>query len=71
MTKDSLRARTLHSIAEVLEIEESELRGSDRIREDLGMDSLGRLELLSILSESLRIDLEVDHAMKIVTVDDA
>jgi acyl carrier protein len=35
------------------------------------MDSLGSLELLSTLSEQLRIDLEMEDAMAIVTVDDA
>ncbi len=72
MTRAETRRQTTRAaIAEILEIEVATLDDGARLREDLGMDSLGSLELLSTLSEKLRIDLEVDEAMKIVTVDDA
>jgi acyl carrier protein len=58
-------------MADILEIEPREIRGEQRLREDLGMDSLGSLELLSTISEELRIDLEMENAMEIQTVDDA
>ena len=47
------RMRTL--VAEILEIEESAVHDDSRLREDLGMDSLGSLELLSSISEQLDI----------------
>jgi len=65
------RTRVVAAIAEILEIDPARVNGSSRIREDLGMDSLGSLELLSTLSEQLRIDLDMEEAMGIVTVDDA
>jgi acyl carrier protein len=65
------RARVVAAIAEILEIEPSCVAGTQRLREDLGMDSLGSLELLSTIGEELRIDLEMEDAMGIVTVDDA
>jgi len=65
------RAQTRGAIAEILEIDPQTVEDGSRLREDLGMDSLGSLELLSVLSEELRIDLEIDEAMGIVTVDDA
>jgi acyl carrier protein len=65
------RARVVATIAEILEIDPSRVAGAQRLREDLGMDSLGSLELLSTISEALRIDLEMEDAMGIVTVDDA
>lgn len=71
MTSTDLHARTVALIAEILEIDPGSVRGSDRLREDLGMDSLGSLELLSSLSQELRVDLEAEAAMDIQTVDEA
>jgi acyl carrier protein len=70
---DSLDPRdvALSVLAEIAEVKRSELRGEDRLREDLGMDSLSSLELLSSLGEKLSIDLEIEEAMDIRTVDDA
>jgi acyl carrier protein len=65
------RTRVIELIAEIAELSPHELQGGQRLREDLGMDSLGSLELLSTLSEELRIDLEIEDAMGIETVDDA
>lgn len=73
MTHDrqSLRHITINAIAEIMEIEPGTVRLSDRVREDLGMDSLGSLELLSTLGESFQIDLEIEGALELVTVEDA
>lgn len=65
------RNRVVSLIAEILEVEPETVRLASRLREDLGMDSLQSLELLSTLSEELRIDLEMEEAMDISTVDDA
>jgi len=58
-------------IAEVLEVEPSEVKVSDRLRDDLGLDSLQSLELLSLLAEELRVDLPMEAAMDLGTVKDA
>jgi acyl carrier protein len=65
------RDRVIELIADIAEVQKEELSGAHRLREDLGMDSLGSLELLSTLSEELRVDLEIEAAMGIETVDDA
>ncbi len=65
------RARIFEMIAEVLEIDPKTVHATDRLREDLGMDSLGSLELLSLISHELAIDLEMEEAMGIGTVADA
>ena len=67
----SMRQRLIAIVAHILEIDPSSVHGSQRLREDLGMDSLGSLELLSMISEQLKLDLEMEEAMDIVTVDDA
>ncbi len=73
MNRDERETReiALMVLAEIAEVERSSLRGDDRLREDLGMDSLSSLELLSTLGEKLDLDLEVEEAMDIRTVDDA
>lgn len=65
------RDRVISLIADIAELELDEVHEEHRLREDLGMDSLGSLELLSTLSEELRIDLEIEDAMGIETVSDA
>ena len=67
----SPRAVALAVLSEIAEVDLATLRGEDRLREDLGMDSLSSLELLSSLGERLRIDLQIEQAMDIRTVDDA
>ena len=65
------RGVTLALLAEISETDPSTIRGDLRLREDLGLDSLQSLELLSGISEKLKIDLDIDRAMGIRTVDDA
>lgn len=69
--QEQRRTRVIELIATIAEVDIAEVGGSARLREDLGMDSLGSLELLSTLSEELRIDIEIEDAMGIATVDDA
>jgi acyl carrier protein len=66
------RERILALVAEILELDDpGSIQPTDRLREDLGMDSLGSLELLSTISEELKIDLEMEAAMDISTVEEA
>jgi acyl carrier protein len=69
--EDNVRESTFAILAEIAEVELAGIRGTDRLREDLGMDSLSSLELLSSLGEKLQVDLEIEEAMDIRTVDDA
>jgi acyl carrier protein len=65
------RVRTRQILADIAERELSRVRDDDRLREDLGLDSLQSLELLSVVSEELRIDLAMDDAVELRTVADA
>lgn len=71
MTELTLERRIPELIAEILEIDRETISSETRLREDLGMDSLQSLEMLSTLSEELRINLEMEEALEIETVDDA
>ena len=65
------RARTIELIAEVIEVDASAIGADQRLREDLGLDSLQSLELLSLLGEELRIELPMEEALDLDTVEDA
>lgn len=71
LAESEVRSRMQKVVAEILEIDPSLVHTDSRLREDLGMDSLGSLELLSSISEELGIHLDIDDAMGIVTFDDA
>ncbi|MBX3248676.1 MAG: acyl carrier protein [Myxococcales bacterium] len=64
------RRLVIETIAEILELQPDTVRLEARLREDLGMDSLTSLELLSSLSRTLKVDLEMEEAMEISTVAD-
>lgn len=66
-----IRKQMRSLVAEILEIDERKVEDRSRLREDLGMDSLGSLEMLSTISEQLDVHLEIDEAMDIVTFADA
>ena len=58
------------TLAKLAEIERSEITGDDRLREDLGLDSLKSMELLSRISERYEIDPDMDDVMVVATVED-
>lgn len=70
-TRSERRQRTIEILADILEREPGQLGDGDRLREDLGLDSLQSLEMLSTLSEELRVDLPMEEAMELRTVADA
>lgn len=70
-TSDQHRGRIIAVMAEILEIEPGAIQGSQLLREDLGMDSLGSLEMLSVISAELDLELQMEDAFAIRTVDDA
>lgn len=65
------RDRVVAMVARILKLDAGKISGGDRLREDLGMDSLASLELLSCISDELDVDIELDEAMELVTIDDA
>ena len=69
--KSPIKERIIRLMADILETDPKGIHGADRLREDLGMDSLGSLELLSCISEELRLSLPMEDAMQLETVDDA
>ena len=47
-----------------------EIMGTDRLREDLGLDSLQSMELLSAVTEKYDLEPDPDQAQELKTVDE-
>ena len=60
--------RMMELIAEVSVMKVSQIRPEHRLREDLGMDSVCSLELISMLAEEFGLDISVEEAAGVSTV---
>jgi len=67
---DGLDARIIRLISQVVPVKVEQIRPSHRLREDLGMDSVASMELLSMLAEELDLDVGVEDAATVRTVAD-
>jgi acyl carrier protein len=56
-------------VAELSQTPAADIQGTDRLREDLGLDSLQSMELLSRVSETFDIDPDMEQVMAVETVD--
>lgn len=65
-----IRARIVRILADILERDAESVSQAHHIRADLGMDSLNALEFLSAISHEFRIDLAVEDAFGITTMDE-
>ncbi|MBK7859828.1 MAG: acyl carrier protein [Archangiaceae bacterium] len=69
-TPADLDARIIKLISQVVPVKPEQIKRGDRLREDLGMDSVCSMELLSMLAEELDLDVGVEDAAGIRTVAD-
>jgi acyl carrier protein len=61
-------ARIYRILSELSAVPVTEIHAGDRLREDLGLDSVGSMELVSMLSEEFAIDVELEEAVQITDV---
>ena len=47
-----------------------EIRDTDRLRDDLGLDSIHSMELLSAVTEKYEVDVDMEEVQDITTVGD-
>ncbi|MCL2822945.1 MAG: acyl carrier protein [Polyangiaceae bacterium] len=47
-----------------------EIKDSDRLREDIGLDSLHSMELLSGVTEKYELDVDIEEVQEVKTVGD-
>ena len=68
MDKQQIRNDLIEVIQQLTGVEAANVKDEDRLREDLGLDSLQSMELLSRISDKYELDLEVEDVMDVETV---
>lgn len=71
MTDRSLDAKIISLIAQLSTVKEADIKPHHRLREDLGLDSVCSMELLSMLAEELNLDVSLEEAVRVGTVQGA
>lgn len=69
-TRQQVSDRVLAIVAELTNTKVADIKGSDRLREDLGLDSMQSMEMLSRVSEEFEVDPDMEKAMAVQTVDE-
>ena len=70
MTKDEIVAKTNEVFAEAFEVEAAQLQPDKHIFTDLGLDSLGVMELVADIEDRFSVTIPNDVLSDIATVDD-
>ena len=70
ISDDKIRIDLLEILAKLADLDTSAVKDEDRLREDLGLDSLQSMELLSRISDLYELDIEVEDVMDVPTVGD-
>jgi acyl carrier protein len=70
VSAEQIRKDLLDILSKLADIDPAQIKDSDRLREDLGLDSLQSMELLSRVSDRYELDLEVEDVMDVQTVGD-
>lgn len=60
--------RILRILSDLTAVPVDDIKPGDRLREDLGLDSVGSMELLSMLAEEFDIEVEMEEAVSIDSV---
>ncbi|MCK6545100.1 acyl carrier protein [Myxococcota bacterium] len=66
--KQGFELAIMQIIAELSTVKVGDIKETDRLREDLGLDSVSSMELLSMLAEQFDLDIPLEEAMEVTTV---
>jgi acyl carrier protein len=69
-TKDVIQADLETIVRRIRPELKGPLAESDRLREDLGLDSLHSMELLSAITEKYEVDVDMEEVQDVKTVGD-
>lgn len=61
-------AKVVHIISQLVPVRADQIRPEHRLREDLGMDSVASMELLSMLAEELELEVGIEDVADVHTV---
>ena len=70
ITEEQVRKDLIDILIKLAGLEADQVKDGDRLREDLGLDSLQSMELLSRVSDKYELDLDVEDVMDVETVGD-
>ena len=70
ISDDQIRRDLLDTLAKLADLDTSQIKDADRMREDLGLDSLQSMELLSRICDLYELDIEVEDVMDVQTIGD-
>jgi acyl carrier protein len=68
ITKEQLRADLVQIVGVLTNLNPADVQDWQRLRDDLGLDSLQSMELLSRISDKYRLDLDMEDVMDLQTV---
>jgi len=68
ITKEQLRADLVQIVGVLTNLNPADVQDWQRLRDDLGLDSLQSMELLSRISDKYRLDLVMEDVMDLQTV---
>ena len=68
ITKEQLRTDLVRIIGVLTKRKPTDMKDGQRLREDLGLDSLQSMELLFRISDKFMLDLEMEDVMDLQTV---
>ena len=68
MNDDVLTQRIFKMMAQLTVVRVPDIKLEHRLREDLGLDSVCSMELLSMLAEEFDLDVPMEEAAQITTV---
>lgn len=60
--------QVLKLLGQLTTVPREDIKPTDNLRADLGLDSVAAMELVSMLAEQLSIEIELEDAMQIETV---
>jgi len=68
ITEEQLRADLVQIVGVLTNLKPTDVQDWQRLREDLGLDSLQSMELLSRISDKYMLDLDMEDVMDLQTV---
>ena len=68
ITEEQLRADLVQIVGVLTNLKPTDVQDAQRLREDLGLDSLQSMELLSRISDKYMLDLDMEDVMGLQTV---
>jgi acyl carrier protein len=69
MTESERRVKIKEIICDILEIDEEEMTGTSRFKEDHEADSMGAIDILSSLEREFGVDLDQSELARMVNLD--